>query len=69
MMHLFKRGEAQEPDYLDHRKHRPMISRPEMDFTGDAKLSTFGCELGVLAASDEFEAERRRIRARCIAGR
>jgi len=64
-------GEAQEQDYAEHRDHRPTDEyRPEMDFTGDAKMAMFGYEVGVEAASrlsligwlpgDEFEAERKR---------
>jgi Zn-dependent M28 family amino/carboxypeptidase len=59
-------GEAQHRDYLEHRYHQPSDQyAPRMDFTGDAKLATFGYELGVEAASqprlvewmpgDEFE--------------
>lgn len=63
-------GEAQERDYVERRYHQPSDEYlPSMDFTGDAKLATFGYELGVQAASqpkliswlpgDEFEAERK----------
>jgi Zn-dependent M28 family amino/carboxypeptidase len=59
-------GEAQHRDYLEHRYHQPSDQyAPGMDFSGDAKLATFGYELGVEAASqprlvdwmpgDEFE--------------
>lgn len=62
-------GEAQRRDYLEHRYHQPSDQYlPGMDFTGDAKLATFGYEVGVQAASqpkligwvpgDEFEAAR-----------
>ena len=62
-------GEAQHRDYLEHRYHQPSDQYArEMDFTGDAKLATFGYELGVEAASqprlvdwmpgDEFESQR-----------
>ena len=62
-------GEAQHRDYLDHRYHQPSDQYARgMDFTGDAKLATFGYELGVEAASqprlvdwmpgDEFESQR-----------
>ena len=62
-------GEAQHRDYLEHRYHQPSDQYArEMDFTGDAKLATFGYELGVEAASqprlvdwmpgDEFEGLR-----------
>jgi Zn-dependent M28 family amino/carboxypeptidase len=64
-------GEAQEQDYAEHRDHRPTDEyRPEMDFTGDARMAMFGYEVGVEAASrlsligwlpgDEFEADRKR---------
>ena len=64
-------GEAQHRDYQEHRYHQPSDQyTPGMDFTGDAKLATFGYELGVEAAShvnligwlpgDEFEAARQR---------
>jgi len=63
-------GEAQEQDYVEHRYRRPTDEyRPEMDFTGDAKMAMFGYEVGAEAASwlkligwlsgDEFEAERK----------
>jgi len=63
-------GEAQEHDYLEHRYHQPTDQfLPGMDFTGDAKLATFGYELGALAASqvklvgwlpgDEFDVVRK----------
>ena len=62
-------GEAQHRDYLEHRYHQPSDQYARgMDFTGDAKLATFGYELGVEAASqprlvdwmpgDEFESQR-----------
>lgn len=64
-------GEAQHRDYLEHRYHQPSDQYvPGMDFTGDAKLATFGYELGVQAVSepkligwlpgDEFEAVRQK---------
>jgi Zn-dependent M28 family amino/carboxypeptidase len=63
-------GEAQEHDYLEHRYHQPTDQfLPGMDFTGDAKLATFGYELGAQAASqvklvgwlpgDEFDVVRK----------
>ena len=62
-------GEAQHRDYLERRYHQPSDQyAPGMDFTSDAKLATFGYELGVEAASqprlvdwmpgDEFERQR-----------
>ncbi|PYT83872.1 MAG: peptidase M28 [Acidobacteria bacterium] len=67
-------GETQERDYVEHRYHQPTDQyMPQMDFTGDAKLATFGYELGMQAAlqlnlvswlpGDEFEAERKRSQA------
>jgi Zn-dependent M28 family amino/carboxypeptidase len=64
-------GEAQERDYADSRYRRLTDEyRPGMDFTGAAKMATFGYAVGVKAASwpnligwlpgDEFEAERER---------
>jgi Zn-dependent M28 family amino/carboxypeptidase len=64
-------GEAQHRDYLEHRYHQPSDQYVSgMDFTGGAKLATFGYELGVEAASrvkvigwlpsDEFEAARQK---------
>ena len=64
-------GEAQDHDYLEHRYHQPSDQYIQgMDFTGDAKLASFGYELGVQAVSqpkligwlpgDEFEAVRER---------
>jgi peptidase M28-like protein len=64
-------GEAQERDYAEsHYRRLTDEYRPEMDFTGAAKMATFGYEVGVKAASwpnligwlpgDEFEAERER---------
>ena len=63
-------GEANERDYLEHRYHQPTDQfLPGMDFTGDAKLATFGYELGAQAASqvklvgwlpgDEFDVVRK----------
>ena len=64
-------GEAQERDYAESRYRRPTDEyRPGMDFTGAAKMATFGYDVGRKAASwpeligwlpgDEFEAERKR---------
>jgi Zn-dependent M28 family amino/carboxypeptidase len=64
-------GEAQEKDYVEHRYHQPSDEyRPEMDFTGLAKMAQFGFALGQHAAmtpalagwrpGDEFEAARKR---------
>ena len=64
-------GEQQYNDYLEHRYHQPSDEyRPEMDFTGDAKLARFGFTLGWKAATqpaligwkpgDEFETARKK---------
>jgi Zn-dependent M28 family amino/carboxypeptidase len=66
-------GDAQAKDYVDHHYHQPSDEyRPEMDFTGLAKMAQFGFALGSKAASqpalagwepgDEFEAARKRAR-------
>jgi Zn-dependent M28 family amino/carboxypeptidase len=63
-------GEAQSKDYVEHRYHQPSDEyRPEMDFTGLAKMARFGFLLGQNAAmkpelqgwqpGDEFEAARK----------
>jgi Zn-dependent M28 family amino/carboxypeptidase len=68
-------GEAQSQDYEEHHYHQPSDEyRPEMDFTGDAKMARFGYVLGFQAASqpgliawqpgDEFEAARKQSQAR-----
>ena len=67
-------GEAQAQDYVDHRYHQPSDEyRPEMDFTGLAKMARFGFALGAKAASqpalagwqpgDEFESARKKSEA------
>src|SRR5437763_3133223 len=67
-------GEAQERDYVEHRYHQPTDEYlPGLDFTGDAKMATFGYELGVRAGSqpklmrwrtgDEFDAMRQEMQA------
>ncbi len=64
-------GEAQAKDYVDHHYHQPSDEyRPEMDFTGLAKMTRFGFALGQAAATapelqgwqagDEFEAARKK---------
>lgn len=64
-------GEEKEKDYVAHRYHQPSDEyRPEMDFTGDAKMAKFGFALGWEVAEqaelagwqpgDEFEAARKR---------
>jgi Zn-dependent M28 family amino/carboxypeptidase len=62
-------GRAQAKDYVDHHYHQPSDEyRPDMDFSGLAKVAQFGFDLGMQAASqpaliqwqpgDEFEAAR-----------
>jgi Zn-dependent M28 family amino/carboxypeptidase len=64
-------GKAQAKDYVDHHYHQPSDEyRPEMDFTGLAKVADFGFDLGMQAASqptliqwqpgEEFEAARKK---------
>jgi Zn-dependent M28 family amino/carboxypeptidase len=64
-------GEQQAREYNEKRYHRPSDEyRPEMDFTGDAKMAKFGFALGWQAAAqpalvgwlpgDEFEAARKK---------
>ena len=65
------RAEAPKQDALEQRHRQPTAAHlPAMDFSGDAKLGTFGYELGLQASSqleligwvprDEFDAERKR---------
>jgi Zn-dependent M28 family amino/carboxypeptidase len=64
-------GKAQAKDYVEHHYHQPSDEyRPEMDFTGLAKVAQFGYDLGLQAASqpaliqwqagDEFESARKK---------
>src|SRR3984893_17206734 len=64
-------GKAQAKDYVEYHYHQPSDEyRPEMDFTGLAKVAQFGYDLGLQAASqpaliqwqagDEFEAARKK---------
>jgi Zn-dependent M28 family amino/carboxypeptidase len=64
-------GRAQAKDYVEHHYHQPGDEyRPEMDFTGLAKVAQFGYDLGLQAASqpalvqwqsgDEFEPARKK---------
>ena len=64
-------GRAQAKDYVEHHYHQPSDEyRPEMDFTGLAKVAQFGYDLGLQAASqpaliqwqagDEFESARKK---------
>lgn len=68
--HAAEWGIAQAEDYTDHRYHQPSDEyKPEMDFTGDAKMARFGFALGWKAATmtdllgwragDEFEPARK----------
>jgi Zn-dependent M28 family amino/carboxypeptidase len=63
-------GEEKERDYVAHRYHQPSDEyRPDMDFTGDAKMARFGFVLGWRVANqadlagwqpgDEFEKARK----------
>jgi Zn-dependent M28 family amino/carboxypeptidase len=63
-------GEEKERDYVAHRYHQPSDEyRPDMDFTGDAKMAKFGFALGWRVANqpdlagwqpgDEFEKARK----------
>ncbi|MCU1286515.1 MAG: peptidase [Acidobacteriales bacterium] len=63
-------GVQQAADYTDHRYHQPSDEyKPEMIFTGNAKMARFGLALGWKAANlpsspawkpgDEFEAARK----------
>ncbi len=67
-------GAAQAQDYVDHHYHQPSDEyRPEMDFSGLAKMAWFGFLLGQQAAmapelqgwqhGDEFEAARKKSEA------
>jgi Zn-dependent M28 family amino/carboxypeptidase len=64
-------GKAQADDYVEHHYHQPSDEyRPDMDFTGLAKMAEFGFVLGQAAATapqlqgwqpgDEFEAARKK---------
>src|SRR5262249_10945594 len=66
-------GEAQAKDYTDNHYHQPSDEfDPKWDFTGLAKVTQFGFDLGMAAATapqlqgwqpgDEFEAARRQTR-------
>lgn len=63
-------GEEKERDYVAHRYHQPSDEyRPDMDFTGDAKMAKFGFVVGWRVANqadlagwqpgDEFEKARK----------
>lgn len=63
-------GEEKEKDYVAHRYHQPSDEyKPDMDFTGDAKVAKFGFALGWQVAEqkqlagwqtgDEFEKARK----------
>ncbi len=68
-------GEEKESDYVAHRYHQPSDEyRPDMDFTGNAKMARFGFVLGWLVAAqpalagwqpgDEFEKARKNSSAK-----
>jgi Zn-dependent M28 family amino/carboxypeptidase len=68
-------GEEKESDYVAHRYHQPSDEyRPDMDFTGNAKMARFGFELGWLVAAqpqlagwqpgDEFEKARKNTQSK-----
>jgi hypothetical protein len=49
-------GEAQSKDYVEHHYHKPADAFVESwDFSGDAKLATFGYALGQAAATQSAE--------------
>ncbi len=63
-------GEEKQRDYVAHRYHQPSDEyRPDMDFTGDAKMAKFGFAVGWQVAEqpqlaswqpgDEFEKARK----------
>ena len=63
-------GEEKEKDYVAHRYHQPSDEyKPDMDFTGDAKMAKFGFAIGWEVADlphligwqpgDEFEKARK----------
>jgi Zn-dependent M28 family amino/carboxypeptidase len=65
-------GEAQSKDYVEHHYHKPADAFVESwDFTGDAKLASFGYALGQAAATqsaeikwlpgDEFEKAQKKL--------
>ncbi len=69
--HPLEWGQKEAADYTEHRYHQPSDEyRPEMVFTGDAKMARFGIALGWKAANlvskptwkpgDEFEAARKK---------
>ena len=72
-------GEAQSKDYVEHHYHKPSDAFVDSwDFTGDAKLASFGYALGQAAANlsgrvkwlpgDEFEAAQKKLHAWNING-
>jgi Zn-dependent M28 family amino/carboxypeptidase len=69
--HTLEWGQKEAADYTTNRYHQPSDEyKPEMVFTGDAKMARFGIALGWKAASlpaepawkpgDEFEAARKK---------
>ncbi len=72
-------GEARAKDYVDNRYHKPTdVFMDSWDFTGVAKLATFGYDLGQSAASsaseikwlpgDEFEPAQQKLHSARIDG-
>jgi TonB family protein len=72
-------GEAQSKDYVEHRYHKPSDAFVESwDFSGDAKLASFGYALGQAAAmqsaeikwlpGDEFEKAQKKLSSMEIDG-
>ena len=72
-------GEARAKDYVDSRYHKPTdVFMDSWDFTGVAKLATFGYDLGQSAASsasdikwlpgDEFEPAQKKLHTLVING-
>ncbi|HXC48851.1 MAG TPA: TonB family protein [Candidatus Sulfotelmatobacter sp.] len=72
-------GEAQSKDYVEHHYHKPADAFVDSwDFTGDAKLASFGYALGQAAAiqsteikwlpGDEFEKAQKKLTSMDIDG-
>ena len=72
-------GEARAKDYVDNRYHKPAdVFMDSWDFTGVAKLATFGYDLGQAAASsaseikwlpgDEFDPAQQKLHSASIDG-
>jgi len=72
-------GEARAKDYVDNHYHKPSdVFMESWDFTGDAKMASFGYALGMAAATqegeikwlpgDEFAAAQKKLRAMNVDG-